>query len=365
MYNVFLVGPEEENSWNEIMSSSHPLGNPKIAGHRIKYWVKYKKKVIALACFSSCAYQLADRDRWIGWTAEQSTCRRHFIVQNSRFLTLPHEGDHVYNLASRVLGSCARQLSFDWNERFGHPVLLLETFTDPVTHKGTCYKASGWEMVGKTKGFRRDSQEFYSKDSSPKNIWMKKLNPDACEILRAEKLPDELKIHEKSLPAKTVARRVGTEGMRSLFTAFKKLPDSRRGEGKRYSIPCCFSIILCAVLAGCKGVRECAEFANSLSQPQLRALKSWRNKQNGKFMAPTATTLWRVAEAMDPIAFETVANEWFRNENIDPEAIAIDGKTLRGTLLNENGGDCAVSAVSHDNKDFFLSKFSLLQKEKK
>jgi len=194
---------------------------------------------------------------------------------------------------------------------------------------------------------------------------MKKLNPEACEILRTEELPDELKIHEKSLPAKTVARRVGTEGMRSLFSAFKKLPDARRGEGKRYSIACCFSIILCSVLAGCKGVRECAEFANSLSQPQLRALKSWRNRKTKKFTAPTATTFWRVAEAMDPIAFEKVANEWFRNENIDPEAIALDGKTLRGTLLNENGGDCAVSAVSHDNKDFFLSKFSLLQKEKK
>jgi hypothetical protein len=88
----------------------------------------------------------------------------------------------------------------------------------------------------------------------------------------------------------------------------------------------------CSVLAGCKGVRECAEFANSLSQPQLRALKSWRNKKTGKFTAPTANTFWRVAEAMDPIAFEKIANEWFRNEDIDPEAIALDGKTLRGTI---------------------------------
>ncbi|MCF6176886.1 MAG: transposase family protein [Victivallaceae bacterium] len=135
---------------------------------------------------------------------------------------------------------------------------------------------------------------------------MKKLNPEACEILRAEELPDELKIHEKSLPAKTVARRVGTEGMRSLFTAFKKLPGVRRGEGKRYSIPCCFSIILCAVLASCKGVRECTEFTENLSQPQLRALKSWRNKKTGKFTAPPATTFGRVAEAMEPVAFKVI-----------------------------------------------------------
>jgi hypothetical protein len=35
------------------------------------------------------------------------------------------------NLASRVLFLCERRLARDWPERFGDPLLLLETFADP------------------------------------------------------------------------------------------------------------------------------------------------------------------------------------------------------------------------------------------
>ncbi|NOY75700.1 MAG: DUF4338 domain-containing protein [Kiritimatiellaeota bacterium] len=363
--NVRPITSEEEKDWCASMKARHPLGNPQLAGHQIKYVAEKKGKPVALISFSACAYRLADRDRWIGWTAEQATRRRHFVVQNSRFLILPHEGDHRHNLASKTLAWCARRLSDDWMERFGYPVLLLETFVDPAYHRGTCYKASGWDVVGRTKGFRRDSGEFYSQDSTPKDIWLRSLRPNARDLLRSSELPGELAEFEKALPAKRVAARLGVDGLSSLFRVLEELPDSRRAQGRRYSMGCCLSILTCAILAGCKGLRECAEFAGTLPQKQLQALRAWRDPKTNRWRSPNYVTLWRVATAVDTELFEETLNKWFRGEGLTPEAIALDGKTLRGTLLNEDGGSCVVSAVSHDGSPFFSDKRSLSRKVKK
>ena len=105
---------------------------------------------------SGCGYHLADRDRWIGWSEEQMTRRRPFVVQNSRFLILGKKKRP--NLASKVLSKCVNRVSADWLIRFGFEPVLLETFLDPVRFRGTCYKASGWTQVGSTRGFRRDGR---------------------------------------------------------------------------------------------------------------------------------------------------------------------------------------------------------------
>lgn len=363
--SVRPILPEEEEKWNKTMASRHPLGNPQVAGHRIKYVAERRGKWIALACFSACAYHLADRDRWIGWSAEQATQRRHFVVQNSRFLVLPCENDHQRTFASRILAGVARRLSADWVERFGHPVLLLETFVDPAHHRGVCYLASGWTEVGATRGFRRDGREFYCADSTPKAIWVRPLRSDAKDILSAAELPADLGALEKALPPKRVAARLGFNGLRSLYTALRTLHDPRRRQGRRYPLGCCLSIITCAVLAGCEGVRECAEFAATLTQPQLEALRSWRSPRTGRYEAPAFTTLWRVAAAVDGELFEQTVSQWFRDEDLLPEAIALDGKVLRATLLNEDGGICAVSAVSHQGSPLFSTRYSLIQRARR
>jgi hypothetical protein len=256
-------------------------------------------------------------------------------------------------------------LSADWEERFGYPVLLMETFVDPALYRGTCYKASNWEVVGRTRGFHRDGVDFYRADSTPKDIWLRQLRPDAREILRAAELPEDLASFEKPLPPKRVAARLGLKGLRSLFMALQALPDPRRTQGRRYQLGCCLSIVTCGTLAGCRGVRECAEFAKNLPQKQLRALRSWRNPKTGRYGAPDFTTLWSVASAVDAELFEQTVNKWFRDEGREPEAIALDGKTLRATLNNEDGGSCVVSAVSHQGAPLFSIKFSPTRRERK
>ena len=347
----------EQSEWDRLMDRHHPLGNAQFSGHQIRYVAECRGRAVALLGFSASAYHLADRDRWIGWSQEQAMKRRHFVVQNSRFLILL--ADPPRNLASRVLSRCLNRLTEDWRTRFGFAPVLAETFVDPVHFRGTCYKAAGWTEVGKTRGFRRDGREFYSEDSTPKHIWAKPLRADARELLRSEALPEELRAFEKALPGKRVAARLRTDGLRSLFAALKQIDDSRGGQGKRYPLACCLSIVVCAVLAGCKGVRECAEFAANLTQLQLEALRCWSHPKTGRYVAPKYGTLWRTVRGTDAEQFEQTVNQWFRDGKRLPTALALDGKVLRATLQNEEGGTAAVSVVSHADSPLFSIRSSL------
>lgn len=347
----------EESEWDGLMDSLHPLGNARFAGHRIKYVAECGERAVALLCFSASAYHLADRDRWVGWSVEQAMRRRHFVVQNSRFLILP--ADRPKNLASRVLSRCVNRLPDDWHRRFGFTPVLVETFVDPVHFRGVCYKAAGWTQVGRTRGFRRDRREFYREDSTPKDIWVRLLRADARELLRAETLPDGLRAFEKALPGKRVASRLGFGGLRSLFMGLQQIDDPRGGQGKHYPLPYCLAIVVCAVLAGCKGVRECAQFAANLTQKQREALGAWYDENSGRYEAPKYVTLWRTVQGIDAKQFEQTVNQWFRDEKRLPEALAIDGKVLRATLQNEDGGVAVVSAVSHPNSPPFSLRSSL------
>jgi len=47
---------------------------------------------------------------------------------------------------SRTLG----RLSADAEHLYGDPVLLVETFTDPSRHEGTCYRAANFVEIGTT-----------------------------------------------------------------------------------------------------------------------------------------------------------------------------------------------------------------------
>jgi hypothetical protein len=135
----------EESRFREEMQSHHYLGAlPKI-GNTLWYVATWEAEWVALLSFSAAALKCGARDRWIGWDFRRQYDRLHLIANNSRFLILPH--CHHKNLASRILSLCRRRIQRDWTERFGYPLLLLETFVDPRRFVGTIYQAANWEWV--------------------------------------------------------------------------------------------------------------------------------------------------------------------------------------------------------------------------
>jgi len=73
------------------------------------------------------------------------------------------------------------RVSADWEARYGHPVLLVETFVDPAQFSGTIYRAGGWVELGQTSGWGRCGRDYYVKHNRPKRLDVT-ANEDRCRV---------------------------------------------------------------------------------------------------------------------------------------------------------------------------------------
>jgi hypothetical protein len=143
--------------WFDLMARHHYLGKGTLCGAQIRYMIRSERQgVLGAASFSSAAWKVAIRDSWIGWSPERRVEALSRVVANSRFLILPHVT--VPNLASHVLGKLVRRLPRDWEETYGERPLLLETFVEEGRFSGTCYRAAGWQEIGRTAGLGRQGR---------------------------------------------------------------------------------------------------------------------------------------------------------------------------------------------------------------
>ena len=143
-------------------------------GAHLKYIVFCEERPIACLGFSSAAFGLNVRDRFIGWSRETRDSNRHLLAYNTRFLILPFI--QVKFLASHLLSKCAAQISSDWQVLYNHPLYWLETFVDTERFAGTCYKAANWIYLGKTKG-RGKYNKTHKQITSIKDIYGLPLDP--------------------------------------------------------------------------------------------------------------------------------------------------------------------------------------------
>ena len=97
------------------------------------------------------------------------------------------------------MGLNLRRLSGDWQEAYGHPILVVESFVDLPLFRGTCYKATGWRAVGCTAGFKRVAEDFYQVHDRPKQLFVRELFKHAACKLRARHLPSALAGYERPI----------------------------------------------------------------------------------------------------------------------------------------------------------------------
>ncbi|MCC5851028.1 MAG: ISAs1 family transposase [Verrucomicrobia bacterium] len=340
------IQEHEKPLWNRLIEEEHYLHNATLVGEQIRYVAEYEDDWIALIGWSGAAYHIEGRDRLIGWSDSQRRNRLHFLVSNSRFLLRMERGE-CPNLASKVLKLCLDRLERDWRERYGHGILFAETFVDLVAYAGTCYKASNWIELGKTKGFERSGVDYYEAHDQPKRLFVRPLRSDACELLRSEELPEPWRAWERSFHPGCAVK---VPKLRGLFDHFQSMPDPRAAHGRRYPLGCLLSIAACAVLAGAQGYEAIADFAEHLTQPQRRALRCWKNYK-GVYTAPSVTTFSSLLNRLDNDALDQVVCTALRElEGSGAEAIAVDGKTVRSTrpAPDQESKLVLFSALSHD-----------------
>jgi hypothetical protein len=159
--------------WRELLARHHYLGYRVPVGATLRYLVRspqYPAQVLACLLWSSPAWKIAVRDRWIGWSDAQRQHNLQYLVNNSRFLILPWV--HVRGLASTILARCARQVPGDWERHYGYRPLLLETLIEAARFRGTCYRAANWLCLGLTQGRGRMDRTHAAQGRAPKEVYV-------------------------------------------------------------------------------------------------------------------------------------------------------------------------------------------------
>ena len=180
---VRLLAEHEVGQFNYYLEREHYLESSRFAGQSLRYVAEVQGQWVALLTFSAAALHLKARERLIGWSPRQRARRLGLVANSSRFLVLP-ERQRYPNLASRALGLVLRRLSADWQERWGHPVLVVESFVDESQYRGTCYRACGFQAAGATEGFKRASRDFYEAHGQPKQLYLRELRPGVRSVPR-------------------------------------------------------------------------------------------------------------------------------------------------------------------------------------
>ena len=350
---VWVATSKDLQWFDQQLGEHHYLGAGRAVGDYLRQVVALNGKPVALLVWGPACYALKDRDLWISWSACQRVQRLKLIVQNRRFLLLRAKGQ-APNLASQAMGTALRALRGQWQDCFGHRPLLAESFTDPEAYAGTCYKASNWEPVGWSVGYRRHRADFYAPNERPKRLWLRELIPGAREQLRAVEVPEPCRAGLVAAPSGQLPLK--EPEVDSLRQVFLKAPDPR-ASNTRYRTAPVLVIVALALLAGRREIAEIARFATSLTQAQRRRLGLPRKKGTRAFyQVPGYDVFYQVLTRMDPEEFAKRLSQWLGSRAGSlPVALAMDGKMIRdhiGLLTLAQHDDGAPQAVAvYDQKE--------------
>ena len=136
-----ITCPQQRLLFCQYLEQYHYLGYRDLGyrapyGAQLRYWVRAANPQLpplAALLFTSAAWRMAPRDRWIGWSDAVRQRNLPLVVNHSRFLILPWT--RIPRLASHILARVAQQLPRDWQARYGVTPVLMETLVDPARYR--------------------------------------------------------------------------------------------------------------------------------------------------------------------------------------------------------------------------------------
>ncbi|MGW1675834.1 transposase family protein [Saccharopolyspora sp. NPDC002376] len=140
-----------------------------------------------------------------------------------------------------------------------------------------------------------------------------------------------------------------------LRECFAGVVDPRCRRGVRHSLVSILGIAASAVATGVKTFTAIAEWAADAPADALERLGVRRDPRGG-FQVPDEATIRRVLSMVDGDSLDTAVCAWLAahpgntaGEDVGPEVIAVDGKSLRGTYprTGETHGVRLTAALSH------------------
>jgi hypothetical protein len=344
-----LTTAQQRERAQALLVARHYLGGVQAVGEQLHYAVTDAHGTwVAVLIFAAAAWHLRLRDQWIGWHDEQRRRRLALVANNVRFLLLPE--CPVPNLGSAALSRVLAQLSADWQARYAHPLLVVETFVDPERFRGTVYRAGGWTELGRTQGNGRKARDFYEAHDRPKRLFVRELARHARRSLQAEHLKPALAPVEAKVPPRSTLK---APELRSLADHFRAVPDYRCRLGL-YPVYALLGIVACAHLAAApRGQKDLAQFARRLSSAQRAAL-GVRATADGQYPAPSQPTFSRLFKRLSAARVERALLDHQHQVRGAPPATAL--VVLDGKVPAHSGGLNVVSAVTSPGQYFLGSE---------
>lgn len=136
---------------------------------------------------------------------------------------------------------------------------------------------------------------------------------------------------------------------RPLVEVLAEIPDPRSRQGRRHPLPALLALACTAMLCGYQSYGAIAEWSRHYGQEWMKALGLTHS------IPPCAATLHTVFRRLDRVQVEAVLGAWAESvlqatPRGEPAgvAVALDGKTLRGTQKQGVPGAHLLSAVSQE-----------------
>ena len=235
----------------------------------------------------------------------------------------------------------------DWQARFGHPLLLLETFVDPRRFHGGVYRAANWLELGLTQGYRRTREGYSAEIDAPKRVFVRPLHSTARVQLTH---PDRNHLQLKGAPKLML----NAAQMHSLPESFTTIPDPRRSQGQRHRLPVVLSIAAGAILCGMRGYKAIHDWAESLGQ-KARERFGCRN-EDGLYVVPSEFVIRDCLVRIEPDALDQAISIWSQKWEKDELALAIDGKTMKNAIDADGNQTHIMSVIGHDSNHCYTQK---------
>ena len=338
---ITVSKPAEVKRFDRMLADEHWLGAGHSVGHYLRQVVVRDERWVALLTWGPAARRLRERDQKIGWDAAKRAERLKLLVQNRRFLV--PEATREPNLASQTLGAAVRALPQMWRDRFGYAPLLMETFTDPEAHAGTCYRAAGWAPCGFTAGFSRDCQDYFVDNEHPKKLWLKPLHPDWRERLRARTLhpddaPARIDSPERVLP-------LPAPELESLLDALNSGIDPRK-RWCPFRFGTVLVIVVMARMCDRNSIAAIERYGKALHQKHRKMLGLPMNPKTGLYRAPDYMVYYKLLRLIDLEALAATLTLWCRaRAGKLPPCLAMEGKMIRETIGSLNITDAATGVA--------------------
>ena len=174
---------DQRRIFKDLVSRYHYLGYAMPFGARLQYLVYVSRpgrQVVGCVQFSSPAWRMKVRDRWVGWDDAARGRGLQQIVNNSRLLVLPR----IRNLASALLSCVLGRLREDWQGHYGVDPWLVETLVDRERFHGGCYRAANFIVLGETSGRGRMDRAHQRHGAEVKTVMVYPLVKHAARRLR-------------------------------------------------------------------------------------------------------------------------------------------------------------------------------------